>query len=304
MAFSINLNNSILASISTVHNGKGNKMFRSAFHCSFSSPCYIIYSLKAVDRYIIMPNIFWKSRRFFIIIAAIQVAVLVLLGLHALNLTVPFVTQLVGFIYLTFIPGVIILRLFRLRKMGLLKTLLFSSALSVVFLMIMGLITNEAYPLFGISAPLSLASLLVTVSLLMIVLGFIAYVRDRKIPSQEIDKQSKTSISFIPLLFLILLPLLSILGTQIVNKYDNNIVLILMLCLVGTVPVLVIFTKLIPEKYHSLAVASVALCLVYHISLISNYLIGWDLNTEYQLANQVLLNSRWNPSIAVNYNLC
>ncbi len=247
-------------------------------------------------------NTFLGIKRFLVVVLSFQIAVLALLGLDALNLGIPFLTQLIGFIYLTFIPGIIILRIINLRELGFLKTLVFSSALSIAFLLITGLLMNSLYPYLGISAPLSLFSMVTTISALTMGLCLVAYLRDRKRLYQAESNRKRIPVPSFPVLFLILLPLLSVLGTQIVNNYNNNVLLLVMLGLVGIVPVIVSFTDVIPERLHPLAVASVALSLVYHHSLISNYIVGFDIHTEYQLANQVLLNARWDPNIAQTYN--
>ncbi|MGO9387056.1 MAG: hypothetical protein ACLPWD_03305, partial [Methanobacterium sp.] len=38
------------------------------------------------------------------------------------------------------------------------------------------------------------------------------------------------------------------------------------------------------------------------MSLITNYIWGWDINSEFFLANQVALNSFWNLNLSSNYN--
>ena len=59
----------------------------------------------------------WGIKKFLKVILAIQVMVWVLVGLEASGMHIPFLTELVGFIYLTFVPGVVILRIFRLHKL-------------------------------------------------------------------------------------------------------------------------------------------------------------------------------------------
>ena len=106
----------------------------------------------------------------------------------------------------------------------------------------------------------------------------------------------------LPTLFLVLLPLLSILGTQLVNLYQNNLMLLILIPLVALVPILIAFDKIIPKKLFSLAVITTALALLYHTSLISMYLYGADVNQEYYFANLVKINSFWDSTIPNDYN--
>jgi uncharacterized membrane protein len=67
-----------------------------------------------------------------------------------------------------------------------------------------------------------------------------------------------------PVLFLVSLPFLAIIGGQLVRIYNNNIILMILLCLVAVVPLLAIVTKLIPERLYPLAIYCSALALLLH----------------------------------------
>ena len=97
----------------------------------------------------------WELRKFLWLILAIQLAMLGLAGLNALGYGVPVLTQIVGFVYLAFIPGVIILRTLKLHRLGSAKTLLYSVGLSIAFLMFLGFFVNLLYPYIVISRPIS-----------------------------------------------------------------------------------------------------------------------------------------------------
>ena len=97
----------------------------------------------------------------------------------------PVVLQLIGFIYLTFVPGILILRILNLHKLGTLPVLLYSAGLSLATLMFTGFIMNTLFPLFGISDPISLVPLICTISIVVIILSSFAYIRDRSFSSPE-----------------------------------------------------------------------------------------------------------------------
>ena len=60
----------------------------------------------------------WEIKRFLRLVLAIQFAVLGLVALNAVGYGIPVLTQGVGFIYLSFISGVIILRILKLYKLS------------------------------------------------------------------------------------------------------------------------------------------------------------------------------------------
>ncbi len=242
----------------------------------------------------------WEIKHFLKVVFVAQLVVLGLVELSALGFGIPVLTQIVGFIYLTFIPGLLILRIMKLHELGTIETLLYSVGLSLAFLMFVGFFVNSFYPQIGIDKPISTWSLIGTMTVAVLVLSFIAYKRDKgfSTPTQFNWHQILSS----PVLFLLLLPLLSVLGTQIVNIYHSNILLLILIPAIALVPILVVSTKFIPQSLYPLAVMTIALTLLYHWALISNYLTGYDIHTEYYFANLVITNSVWDATITNSYN--
>lgn len=64
---------------------------------------------------------------------AISLAAPGLVGLAALGFDIPILRQIVGFIFLTFVPGVLILRILKIHNIGLIESLLCSVGLSLAF---------------------------------------------------------------------------------------------------------------------------------------------------------------------------
>ena len=120
----------------------------------------------------------WEIKKFLKVVLAIQLAVWGIIGLDAIGLHIPVIRQPIGFVYLLFIPGVIILRILKLHKLGNIETLLYSVGLSITTLMFTGLFMNMVYPLFGISGPISITPLIITLSAVVLILCIISYVRD------------------------------------------------------------------------------------------------------------------------------
>lgn len=240
----------------------------------------------------------WETRRFLIVVMAVQLAFWGLVGLDILGFPVTFLRQFVGFIYLTFIPGILVLRVLGLYNLNFVESLLYAIGLSIAIVMFNGFLLNTVYPLVGLGNPISLYPLITSISGVVIFLMVIC-LKDWRL---NLPALHRDPIEVSPsIVFLLILPLLSIVGTYFVNVYCNSVVLWILIPLIALVPYLALFNR-IPERLYPLAIFSVSISLLYHTTLISNYIWGWDINVEYYFANRVLLNSQWDPSIPGNVN--
>ena len=68
----------------------------------------------------------WEIGRFFRAILGVQVLVWACIGLEYFNVPVPLVRPLVCFIYLTFVPGIILLRVLKLHRIGASEVIVYS----------------------------------------------------------------------------------------------------------------------------------------------------------------------------------
>ena len=242
----------------------------------------------------------WEIRKFLKVVLAIQLALWGVMGLDVIGLQIPIVRQLIGFIYLTFIPGIIILRILKLHKLGNIETLVYAVGLSIATLMFVGLFMNTVYPFISISGPISTTPLIITISVVVLGLCYVSYKRDKDFCDPgSIDFADMISL---PALFLCLIPFLVILGTYRVNFYHDNSFLMFLLVVIAIIVVLIAFDKFIPKNLYPLAVFIIAISLLYHRSLISMYLWGTDIHAEHHLCNLTMWNLHWDPTIACAYN--
>ena len=242
----------------------------------------------------------WEIKKFLKVVLAIQLAVWGMIGLDAIGLQIPILRQLIGFIYLSFIPGILTLRILKLHKLGNIETILYTVGLSIATLMFTGLFMNTVYPFFGISRPISIMPLIITISMLVLVLCVLCYVRDKDFHDPGfIDVGNILSP---PALFLCLIPFLAIFGTYLMNSHQNNIIQMFLIVIIALIVLLIGFDKFIPKNLYPLAVFVIAISLLFHCSLISGYIIGWDIHVEYYLSNLVITNSIWDSTIPITYN--
>lgn len=229
----------------------------------------------------------------------------VLAMLAGRGIDIPILRQAAGFIYLTIIPGILILRVLQLQKLNIAERLVYSTSLSITFIMLLGLFVNSFYPHVGIQQPISLYPLLITTTLVVLVLCTVIYLRERHSINRQPDTgfQSWREALSPPALFLLILPLLTALGAYIgMNQYRNNVLLLLVLSLIALTAILIVFNKFIHEKLYPLAIISIAISLLWHTSLISRYIWGWDIFTEYYFQNMVLTDGRWDSSLISSVN--
>ncbi|MDL2124957.1 MAG: hypothetical protein LWX51_18210, partial [Deltaproteobacteria bacterium] len=159
---------------------------------------------------------------------------------------------------------------------------------------------NMIYPSFGISEPMSLTPLIITISAVVVVLCVLCYVRDKDFADPSfIDVGDVLSP---PVLFLCLIPFMAVLGTYLVNFHHNNILLMLMIIVIALVALLIGFDKFIPVKLYPLAIWVIAISLIWHNTLISMYLNIFDVFSEYHTANLVITNRIWDYSMSTSTN--
>lgn len=241
----------------------------------------------------------WPIKKFLVIIFTFQLLLWGSISFDSIGFKIPILRQFVCFIYLTFVPGIIILRVLRLHKLESIESLLYSIGLSFSVLMFIGFLMNTCYPLIGISRPISLIPLVVTVNFIVLLLCGLCYLIDRN--NSDPSFLYVKDIFSAPALFLYLIPMWTVIGTYLMNHHDYNFLLLIILFLISLVIILISFNR-IPTSLYPLAIYSISFSLLFHNSLISMYIAGWDINIEYDLANKVISNFLWDPTIYSNVN--
>jgi uncharacterized membrane protein len=209
---------------------------------------------------------------------------------------VPVAKQVIGFLCLTFVPGLIIVKLLKLDELDILEMVLFSGGLGVAFVMIAGLSINELLFSFGVSQPLSAVPLMIFLNSFTLVGGVLVYSRSEGV---KIRVGQPFKMSPFALLFLFL-PILSIVGAMYVNAYQNNKLLLFMIIVISLLFAFgVMSKKLLPSELYPFALLMIAIAVLYHASLISNYIdpFGSDVATEYFLFRTTANNAHWSSTL-------
>lgn len=239
----------------------------------------------------------WSIRTLLCVTFAFQISLVGFIALDMIGIQILVIRQIVSHISLTFIPGILILRILKLHKLGTAKTLLYATGLSIFTLMFTGFIINLVYPYFGILEPISLVPLILTLSAVISILSFLAYIRDKDFSNPDFFDLNEI---FSPcLLILFLIPFLSVFGTYLVNYSSNNILLMSMIIVISF---LILLNNYIPSKFYPLAIWVIAISLIYHITLISEYININDVLREYKVVDSVIEYSYWNWTTIGNSN--
>jgi len=78
------------------------------------------------------------------------------------------------------------------------------------------------------------------------------------------------------------------------NVYGNNLLLLALIIIISIAALWISTSASVPKELYPLAVFVIAVALLYHASLISSYVWGWDIQQELYTANTVLANAQWN----------
>lgn len=245
----------------------------------------------------------WQIAKCLTLSATLALAAMGLIGLANLGIDIPGLRQIIGFIFLTFVPGMLILRTLRIHNIGIIESLVYSVGLSLTFIMFTMATINFVLPFAGISKPISLPQITAVLIALMLILMAAAYFRDKDFRLQrKVEPEKKIYLPAV--LFLLLLLLLTVLAVFIIDAHQNNTLLIICLMAIAGVVGLAAFNKFIQPGIYPLAIFTISLCLLYQTTLMSPYLIGTDIHTEYQFYRLVANNGFWDATIPRTVNAC
>ena len=211
----------------------------------------------------------------------------------AILLNIPFLRQILGFFFLTVLPGLLILQALKLNKIGSIEKLVLTVGLSISFLMFFGLFINNLLPSLGYETPLSTISLLLSFNIAFIVFAIIACRTNKdkvfSLPNLNLTASEKAFL-IVPILF----PALSIFGMHVMNTADNNIILIFLLFLIPIYVVFVcLFNQKFPKRLYPAVIFLISISLLLLLSLRSNHIIGTDTHQEFYLFQTTLDNLHW-----------
>jgi len=237
---------------------------------------------------------------FLVFVLSLQFSFLGSIILDCLGLEVPIIRQSISFIYLTFIPGILIFGIFRDIDLTRVETFLYSIGLSLFFLMSLALVMNFLYPKIDITHPISTYPLAITISSITLLLCCLWYLRN-----EQFLTVVNISINnpILPYIFaLLLIPFLAIFGAILLNFYNDNTFLLFLIALLSLLLLLAVLDK-VPKETYTLVVWVISISLLLQATLASSYIAwGWDMTKETSFSALTTAKGYWDSSIQWNIN--
>jgi uncharacterized membrane protein len=233
-------------------------------------------------------------------VLSLQIALWAVMLLNALGISIPIVQPLIGFIYLTFVPGILVLTALRMRDLEVAEIAVYAVGLSIAIVQSIGFVANLFFSSSSVIKPFSPLTVTGSVSFVVLLLCAIAYYRNRV--DQRPLFATKMSAPLAPTLLLCTLPFLAVFSTLFVNNYNASGGQLFVWVILGLLVVLIAFDKAVPSKLYPLAVFVIALTLIFQQTLISAWLTGADIQGEWRLAQLVLNSGVWNLTLLSKYN--
>jgi uncharacterized membrane protein len=211
----------------------------------------------------------------------------------AILLNIPFLRQIFGFLFLTILPGFLILKILKLDKIGSTEKVVLSVGLSIAFLMFFGLLINNLSLSLDYETPLSTISLLISFNIACILLAITGYKLNRDtvftLPNLNLSTSEKAFL-IVPVLF----PVLSIFGMHLMNTTDNNIILMLLYLVIPLYVIFVcFFNQKFPKRLYPVVIFSISVSLLLLYMLRFPHIHGRDVHSEYCLFRMTLNNLYW-----------
>ena len=233
----------------------------------------------------------------------IIISILLLTDL-AILLNIPFMRQILGFLFLTILPGLLILQVLKLNKIEYTEKFVLSVGLSISFLMLFGLLINNLSLSLDYETPLSTISLLISFNIAFIIFAIIGYKVNKEpifsLPNLNLSTTEKAFL-IVPILF----PALSIFGMHVMNTTDNNIILMFLYLLIPAYVIFVcFFNQKFPKRLYPVVIFSICISLLLIYMLRFPHIHGRDVHTEYYLFRTTLNNLHWSIVLHCTYDAC
>lgn len=251
---------------------------------------------------ILVPNFLqandWKFSRFAAFVLTLQTIVLLLIFLDGYGLVPLYLRELITFLFYSYVPGLVLLRVLRMHRLGAVLTTILSVAASVAIMMFVGFAINIIYLELNGPLPFMLTIMAISQVITLFLLLGLAFVIDRHCTHEPMLDVSPFLSA--PAFALYSLPLVAVLATYLLNGWNIAWLQIILLLIIAAVVMAMLIVRL-PSSLYPVAVVCIALAVLFHTSLVSRFVVEWaDISFEYWSANRTLLNGFW-PMTAMDH---
>lgn len=236
------------------------------------------------------------TNRRLIAIAALVVGSLVVLltsiEFRSLGALASGVRAIVGTFLLMVAPGALLTYVLGLRTRSFGRFSLLAVGLSFGMLATATTVTSALFPILGFEAPFSLSSLVIVLSAsLLIPLVALLYI------GTEVYRPRIGLSGPIPVVSLIVaLPSVAALAAVLMNRFETNAGMFLFVSAVLLVVVLAT-TRFLPADLYPTTVFFVSFSTLLHRSLLTNHVVGADIQAIYATAQTIMRAGYWSPTL-------
>lgn len=231
--------------------------------------------------------------------AAVLIAVFALLvgywasiGLRFLGAEIPAVRIVAGVVLLLFVPGAMLTRLLGLDTDSLGLFTVFAVGLSLAALTVLDLGLGLVLPLFGVAEPLSLFPLAVALTGLVGVLTGLVYLFDAPSVRFRVDVSARLPVFAL----LAVLPVVAVAAAVLMNRFEANAGMFLFVLAVEAV-VLLSVTRFVTSDMYPLTVFVLSLSTLLHRNLVTDHVLGADIQFVYYISEAVLNTHQWSSGV-------
>lgn len=222
------------------------------------------------------------------------------------NVQFLYLRAITSFIFLTTIPGLLIMLILKIGKISFWEYLVYSIGLSVGFIIFLGLAINWILPWLTITdKPLSLIPLQISFNIILAILWLIAFYRNKNTTSKyNLPKFERHDILLS--IISVFVPLISIFGAMTLNNGGSNILALVNYALICvSIFVVYIFRQHVNNRTFPFFILMIAISLLLSGWLRSDYISGSDINHEFQVFQVAKENHIWKITDYYNaYNSC
>ncbi len=211
----------------------------------------------------------------------------------AVFLDMPFLRLVSGFIFLAILPGLLIVWMLKLNRIGTAEKAALVAGLSVAFLLFFGLLLNNLLLAVGFETPLSTVSLMISfdIAFILLLIAGCAVNVDSVAPlsNPHLSRHEKAFL-IIP----VILPVLSMLGSHTMGVTGNNTVLVAVLLLIlAYIAAVCRNNRKFPERLYPVVLYLISISLLLIYALRFPHIWGHDAHAEYYMFQTTLCNLHW-----------
>lgn len=215
----------------------------------------------------------------------------IIILLNHFYLKIPIFPQVLGFILLTFVPGLLILNILDANDTNRFFKIFLVVGVSIAFNSLAIITLNVISDISG-KKLISFEPLIIYYDIILLILSFISILSKKNVNATSNPIKLDRFLAG-----LILLPMMAVIGSYLLNYYGVNFLNIIVLVLIAFTP---FFYKWV--NYHPALVwiSSISLLLCTH--LVSDYLWSWDIHFEYYFARLIIGNQFWDYTLPGSVN--